>query len=101
MPPQRHTVNALNSSFVISHDFQFVKELGQGAYGAVIATKNVRSGDGCAIKKVTNINSKVSYYRCALMRCAASLTSFVRLAEDLDEEMFERDEVRKLYAVQS
>ena len=56
----RHTVNALNSSFVISQDFQFVKELGQGAYGAVIATKNARSGDGCAIKKVTNINSKVS-----------------------------------------
>ena len=59
MAAHRHTVTALNSSFVISHEFQFVKELGQGAYGAVIATKNVRTGDGCAIKKVTNINSKV------------------------------------------
>jgi hypothetical protein len=55
----RHTVKALNSTFVIDSSYALVKEIGQGAYGCVIAAKHSPSGDGCAIKKVTNINSKV------------------------------------------
>lgn len=37
-----------------------VKELGQGAYGCVIAALHSSTGEGCAIKKITNINTKVS-----------------------------------------
>jgi serine/threonine protein kinase len=57
---QRHTFTALNSTFVVDAEYQFVKELGQGAYGCVVAAKHRRTGDGCAIKKITNINTKVS-----------------------------------------
>jgi len=56
---QRHSFNALNSTFFVDYEYQFVKELGQGAYGCVVAAKHRRTGDGCAIKKITNINTKV------------------------------------------
>lgn len=57
--PERHSFTALNSTFVVDTEYQFVKELGQGAYGCVVAAKHRRSGEGCAIKKITNINTKV------------------------------------------
>jgi hypothetical protein len=56
---QRHSFTALNSTFVVDSEYQFVKELGQGAYGCVVAAKHRGTGDGCAIKKITNINTKV------------------------------------------
>ena len=59
MQMQRHSFTALNSTFVVDAEYQFVKELGQGAYGCVVAAKHRRTGDGCAIKKITNINTKV------------------------------------------
>lgn len=55
----RHTFTALNSTFIVDAEYQFVKELGQGAYGCVVAARHRRSGEGCAIKKITNINTKV------------------------------------------
>ena len=59
MAAQRHTVTALNQQFVIDAEYLYVKELGQGAYGCVLAAKHRRSGGGCAIKKITNIFTKV------------------------------------------
>ena len=56
---QRHSFQALNSTFVVDSEYQFVKELGHGAYGCVVAAKHRRSGESCAIKKITNINTKV------------------------------------------
>lgn len=58
---QRHSFTALNSNFCVDSEYQFVKELGQGAYGCVVAARHRRSGEGCAIKKITNINTKVRY----------------------------------------
>ncbi|KAJ6480287.1 kinase-like domain-containing protein [Mycena sanguinolenta] len=55
---QRHSFTALNSTFVVDSEYEFVKELGQGAYGGVVAARHRRSGEGCAIKKITKINSK-------------------------------------------
>jgi mitogen-activated protein kinase 7 len=56
---QRHSFTALNSNFIVDSEYQYVKELGQGAYGCVVAARHRRSGEGCAIKKITNINTKV------------------------------------------
>ncbi|QRW12774.1 mitogen activated protein kinase [Ceratobasidium sp. AG-Ba] len=58
MAAQRHAIQALNQQFVIDAEYTFVKELGQGAYGCVLAAKHRRSGEGCAIKKITNIFTK-------------------------------------------
>ena len=65
--PERHSFQALNSTFVVDTEYQFVKELGQGAYGCVVAAKHRRSGEGCAIKKITNINTKVALSRTHLL----------------------------------
>ena len=47
---QRHSFQALNSGWVVDSEYQFVKELGQGAYGCVIAAKHgvLRVSLGCA-----------------------------------------------------
>ncbi|KAF8496450.1 CMGC/MAPK/ERK protein kinase [Russula emetica] len=55
---QRHTFNALSSTFIVDSEYEFVKELGQGSYGCVVAVKHRRTGEACAIKKITNINTK-------------------------------------------
>lgn len=56
--PNRHQFTAVGQQFVIDSEYEYVKDLGQGAYGCVIAARHRRSGEGCAIKKITNINSK-------------------------------------------
>ncbi|PVF97016.1 CMGC/MAPK/ERK protein kinase [Serendipita vermifera] len=55
---QRHSFRALQQTFIVDQDYTFHKELGQGAYGLVVAAKNRRTGEGCAIKKITNIGTK-------------------------------------------
>jgi serine/threonine protein kinase len=72
---QRHTFTALNSVFIVDAEYEFVKELGQGAYGCVVAAKHRRSGDGCAIKKITNINTK----RILTKRCLREIKCVSRL----------------------
>lgn len=57
---QRHSFTALNSTFIVDSNYQFVKELGQGAYGCVVAARHRQTTEGCAIKKITNINTKAS-----------------------------------------
>jgi len=59
MASQRHSFTALQQNFTVDSEYQFVKELGQGAYGCVVAAKHRRTGEGCAIKKITSINTKV------------------------------------------
>ncbi|KAG8830317.1 Mitogen-activated protein kinase [Serendipita sp. 399] len=57
---QRHAFKALQQTFIVDQDYIFHKELGQGAYGLVVAAKNRRTGEGCAIKKITNIGTKIT-----------------------------------------
>jgi serine/threonine protein kinase len=84
---QRHSFTAINSTFIVDSEYLFVKELGQGAYGCVVAAKHRKSGEGCAIKKITNINTKV---RTTPMIPRAYL---IASSEDPYETMFERDKV--------
>lgn len=73
---QRHQFTALNSIFIVDAEYEFVKELGQGAYGCVVAARHRRSGEGCAIKKITNINTKV----CLYAMCASCLAGDGRIS---------------------
>lgn len=90
---QRRTFTALNSVFVVDAEYEFVKELGQGAYGCVVSARHRRTGEGCAIKKITNINTKVylSHLTCS-KDCV--MTSIFCVIADLDQALFERDQVR-------
>ncbi|CAH0473532.1 unnamed protein product [Peronospora belbahrii] len=54
--PQTHSFNANGQVFTLDTRYQLVKPIGNGAYGAVIAVKDVvTGGDHLAVKKITNI----------------------------------------------
>ncbi|OWZ18196.1 CMGC/MAPK protein kinase [Phytophthora megakarya] len=56
MLPQTHSFNANGQVFTLDTRYQLVKPIGNGAYGAVIAVKDVVNGDEhLAVKKITNI----------------------------------------------
>lgn len=84
---QRHSFQAINATFIVDAEYIFVKELGQGAYGCVVAARHRKSGEGCAIKKITNINTKV---RPVIPPSHIHLTIS---KEDPHEAMLERDKV--------
>ncbi|KAK4700414.1 hypothetical protein P7C70_g5833, partial [Phenoliferia sp. Uapishka_3] len=48
----RSTFPVLSEPFLVDSNYEFVKELGQGAYGVVCSAKNKVTGDSVAIKKV-------------------------------------------------
>lgn len=93
---QRHSFTAINSTFIVDAQYVFVKELGQGAYGAVVAAKHRQSGEGCAIKKITNINTKVSQpFTCILLFAFIVILSIIHslLLENFNETMSPRNQV--------
>ncbi|CAG8499187.1 8009_t:CDS:10, partial [Scutellospora calospora] len=53
-----HALPALNQQFIVDSKYEFIRELGQGAYGVVCAAKNTETGEQVAIKKVTKVFEK-------------------------------------------
>ena len=88
---QRHQFTALNSTFIVDAEYEFVKELGQGAYGCVVAARHRRSGEGCAIKKITNINTKVHIFCLVVQGTCGAYVLLTPVLEDLNEEMSTRN----------
>ena len=54
----RKVFKVFNQDFIVDERYTVTKELGQGAYGIVVAATNNQTGEGVAIKKVTNVFSK-------------------------------------------
>lgn len=54
----RHAFPVLNEQFLVDSTFEYVKELGQGAYGVVCSAKSKVTGESVAIKKVTKVFHK-------------------------------------------
>ncbi|KAL7422054.1 mitogen activated protein kinase 2 [Cryptotrichosporon argae] len=54
----RSVFRTANNVYVLQHPWQFVKELGQGAYGCVASAQHTETGETCAVKKVTNVFTK-------------------------------------------
>ncbi|KAL9036729.1 MAG: hypothetical protein Q9180_004129, partial [Flavoplaca navasiana] len=54
----RKVFKVFNQDFIVDERYNVTKELGQGAYGIVCAATNNQTGEGVAIKKVTNVFSK-------------------------------------------
>nr|CAG8467989.1 10276_t:CDS:10 [Entrophospora candida]CAG8491724.1 2755_t:CDS:10 [Entrophospora candida] len=53
-----HTFPVLNQNFLVDDKYEFIRELGQGAYGVVCAAKDIEAGESVAIKKVTKVFDK-------------------------------------------
>ncbi|AAW45506.1 hypothetical protein CNBH0400 [Cryptococcus deneoformans B-3501A] len=61
----RHLFQTPNNVYILQQPWQFVKELGQGAYGCVSSARNSSTGETCAVKKVTNVfQKKILTKRC-------------------------------------
>jgi len=56
--PSRTAYTVLQQTFLIDSAYEISKELGQGAYGCVAAATHKATGEGVAIKKITNVFSK-------------------------------------------
>ncbi|KAK6355771.1 Mitogen-activated protein kinase [Orbilia javanica] len=54
----RKLFRVFNQDFIVDERYTVTKELGQGAYGIVCAAQNHSTGEGIAVKKVTNVFSK-------------------------------------------
>ncbi|KAF3940534.1 hypothetical protein ABW19_dt0207535 [Dactylella cylindrospora] len=54
----RKLFRVFNQDFIVDERYTVTKELGQGAYGIVCAAQNSSTGEGIAVKKVTNVFSK-------------------------------------------
>ena len=47
--------SSLGTTFVVDDKFEFIKQIGHGAYGVVCSAQNKKTGQKVAIKKVYNI----------------------------------------------
>ncbi|KAG0218994.1 kinase-like domain-containing protein [Mortierella sp. GBAus27b] len=61
-----HSFPVLNQQFIVDTKYQFIREIGQGAYGVVCAAKNTQTGEDVAIKKVTKVFEKAILAKRAL-----------------------------------
>ncbi|KAG0353613.1 Mitogen-activated protein kinase [Gamsiella multidivaricata] len=61
-----HSFPVLNQQFIVNTKYQFIREIGQGAYGVVCAAKNTQTGEDVAIKKVTKVFDKTILAKRAL-----------------------------------
>lgn len=56
--PARTAYTVLGQTFLLDNAYVLTRELGQGAYGCVASAMHQRTGEGVAVKKVTNIFHK-------------------------------------------
>ena len=70
----RKVFKVFNQDFIVDERYTVTKELGQGAYGIVCAASNNQTGEGVAIKKVTNVFSKkiLASAPCARLSCCST-----------------------------
>ena len=52
---QYHTFQASGQPFCLAAKYTFIKDIGTGAYGAVISAKNHETDENVAVKKIANI----------------------------------------------
>ncbi|KAG1098691.1 hypothetical protein G6F42_017948 [Rhizopus arrhizus] len=64
--PGYQSFPVLNQQFIVDKKFQFIREMGQGAYGVVCAAKDCETNEQVAIKKVCRIFEKTILAKRAL-----------------------------------
>ncbi|KAL8279460.1 hypothetical protein RQP46_008022 [Phenoliferia psychrophenolica] len=93
----RSTFPVLSEPFLVDSNYEFVKELGQGAYGVVCSAKNKLTGDSVAIKKVTKVFQKKILTKRALRELKylyeelmeADLHAIIRSGQPLSDAHFQ------------
>ncbi|KAJ4509150.1 mitogen-activated serine/threonine-protein kinase [Exophiala dermatitidis] len=85
----RKVFKVFNQDFIVDERYTVTKELGQGAYGIVCAATNTQTGEGVAIKKVTNVFSKKILAKRALQLMECDLAAIIRSGQPLTDAHFQ------------
>ncbi|CAG8538306.1 3599_t:CDS:10 [Diversispora eburnea] len=82
---QYHAFPVLNQQFLVDSSYEFVRELGQGAYGVVCAARNKENGEQVAIKKITKVFEKNILAKRALREITSLLDMDITNVQDFNE----------------
>ncbi|KAK3847633.1 MAG: MAP kinase [Linnemannia gamsii] len=97
-----HSFPVLNQQFIVDTKYQFIREIGQGAYGVVCAAKNTQTGEDVAIKKVTKVFEKAILAKRALreVKLLRHFSGHENITSILDMDITNVQEFNEIYLVQ-
>ncbi|KAG0755522.1 hypothetical protein G6F57_006227 [Rhizopus arrhizus] len=92
----------LNQQFVVDKKYQFIREMGQGAYGVVCAAKDSSTGEQVAIKKVCRIFEKTILAKRALreVKLLKFFNGHENITSVLDMDIVNLQDFNEIYLVQ-
>ncbi|KAG0241766.1 kinase-like domain-containing protein [Mortierella sp. GBAus27b] len=97
-----HSFPVLNQQFIVDTKYQFIREIGQGAYGVVCAAKNTETGEDVAIKKVTKVFEKAILAKRALreVKLLRHFAGHENITSILDMDITNYQDFNEIYLVQ-
>ncbi|KAI8595187.1 kinase-like domain-containing protein [Dissophora ornata] len=97
-----HSFPVLNQQFIVDTKYQFIREIGQGAYGVVCAAKNTQTGEDVAIKKVTKVFEKAILAKRALreVKLLRHFSGHENITSILDMDITNVQDFNEIYLVQ-
>ncbi|KAG0021504.1 Mitogen-activated protein kinase [Entomortierella chlamydospora] len=97
-----HSFPVLNQQFIVDTKYQFIREIGQGAYGVVCAAKNTQTGEDVAIKKVTKVFDKTILAKRALreVKLLRHFSGHENITSILDMDITNVMDFNEIYLVQ-
>ncbi|KAG2207388.1 hypothetical protein INT47_006863 [Mucor saturninus] len=92
----------LNQQFIVDRKYQFIREMGQGAYGVVCAAKDTDSDEQVAIKKVCRIFEKTILSKRALreVKLLKFFNGHENITSVLDMDIVNLQDFNEIYLVQ-
>ncbi|CDS06216.1 Putative CMGC/MAPK protein kinase [Lichtheimia ramosa] len=92
----------INQHFIVDRKYQFLREMGQGAYGVVCAAKDTESGEQVAIKKVCRIFEKNILAKRALreVKLLKHFNGHENITSIIDMDIVNLQDFNELYLVQ-
>ncbi|KAL1927892.1 hypothetical protein VTP01DRAFT_3297 [Rhizomucor pusillus] len=100
--PGYHSFPVINQHFIVDKKFQFIREMGQGAYGVVCAAKDTETGEQVAIKKVCRIFEKNILAKRALreVKLLKHFNGHENITSIIDMDIVNLQDFNELYLVQ-
>ncbi|KAG2197419.1 hypothetical protein INT47_005672 [Mucor saturninus] len=100
--PGYQSFPVLNQQFIVDKKFQFIREMGQGAYGVVCAAKDTDNNEQVAIKKVCRIFEKTILAKRALreVKLLKHFNGHENITSIIDMDIVNLQEFNEIYLVQ-
>ncbi|KAF1804862.1 hypothetical protein V8B55DRAFT_1496500 [Mucor lusitanicus] len=100
--PGYQSFPVLNQQFIVDKKFQFIREMGQGAYGVVCAAKDCETNEQVAIKKVCRIFEKTILAKRALreVKLLKHFNGHENITSIIDMDIVNLQDFNEIYLVQ-